>query len=111
MKIHNWLRSIVFVGLLIAVSMMPWDIVSKQEVRPFDMIRPFTTYLFDKFSGKGSQSTYKQVLEVFTATPELRFLAIPPKLGGPVNQSTYVVLGFSFVITMRLIKNLIVIFQ
>ena len=97
-------RSITFSLLIIFLSNMPWDVVSKQDVIPFQMFKPFSIYLYDKIFTKASKQRYQQVLQTFIDTPELRFLAVPPKLGGPPNQNTYVVLGFSMLFTLFLVS-------
>ena len=104
MGLKALIRSFIFSALIVLLSMRPWDIVSKQPVLPFNMFKPFSIYLYDKIFTKSSKARYQQVLQIFIDTPELRFLAVPPKLGGPPNQNTYVILGFSMLFTLFLVS-------
>ena len=100
MGVQALIRSLVFSFIFLFLSTQPWDIVSKKPVLPIKMYVPFTIFLFDKISGKGKKAKYQQILQIFIDIPELRFLAVPPKLKGPPNQNVYIVLGFSMLFAL-----------
>ena len=97
-------RSLIFSLLLVYISNQPWDIVSKQPVIPFNMFQSILVYVSDKILGKGTKSRFPQILQIFIDTPSLRFLAVPPKLGGPQNQYMYLIIGFANLFTILFVS-------
>ena len=102
-KMRPLVRSLIFGTILAFLTTYSWDIVANKSVIPFDMFQPFIIFIYEKvFPPKGKPVRYQGILHTFLNTPSLKHLAVPPNLGGPKNQTVYVVLGFSLLAAVLL---------
>ena len=98
-------RVVIFVPLVLLFASYSWGTVSAQPLLPIKMIRPFFQYFFYKYIiNIPPWNQYQQILQVFLEEKDLKYLAVPPKLGGPKNQVVFVVLGISLVFVLILIS-------
>ena len=100
---NPFLRSTLFVPLIIYAATVPWAEFAGNEFKPVYCIFPFVQFTVEKYLPLGKEAKYQQVLQVFVDTPELRELAVPPSMGGPNNQIVFVVEGFALIASLILI--------
>lgn len=99
-----YVRTLIFFPIMFLITMMSWQTVAGKNFRPYYMYVPIFKFLYEKFSGvPQGRAQYPQALSMFINTENLRNLAIPPKMGGPANQTMYLLIGFSLLFSVILI--------
>lgn len=100
---NPFLRSVIFVPLLIYAASIPWAQFAGSEFKPIYCVKPFSMNFLEKFilNKPKNEQTYPQgILQVFLENPELRLLAVPPEKGGPTNQLIFAIEGVALILSL-----------
>ena len=106
------IRGLLFSSILYYILKLKWGREPGQDFLPINLVY----YLGDYFLNKKLLKTNKyektiSMRHLLLNINELKYLAVPPKLGGPINQNVYIFFCCTMLVSMILLLIPITLFQ